>query len=66
MTRLDDIKAAIADLTPDDRLRLQEWLAELESNLFDDRIARDARSGKLDGVVDAAIADLRAGRTKPL
>ena len=63
MTRLDDIKAAIAGLTDEDRLRLHAWLAEIEAARFDDRIAADVSSGKLDRLIEQARTDHRSGLT---
>lgn len=61
MTKLEQIEAAIEKLAPGDVAKLREWLAELDARLFDEKIARDAGSGKLDKLADAARANMKAG-----
>jgi hypothetical protein len=45
---MDQIKAAVSELTVEEQALLRAWLEQLEEQRFDDRIERDARSGKLD------------------
>ncbi len=66
MTKIDDIKAAIAALTPDDVARLRDWFDGFDDRLFDAKIEADAASGKLDKLAEQALADHRAGRSRPL
>jgi hypothetical protein len=63
MTRLEDIEAAIAGLSPEDRVKLRDWFEEFEARLFDERIERDAKAGKLDQLAAEARADHAAGRS---
>ena len=41
---------------------LRDWLEELDARLFDEKIERDAKAGKLDKLADEARANLKAGR----
>lgn len=66
MTKLEDIEAAVANLSPADLKKLRAWLDELEERLFDEQIARDAKAGKLDKLEAEALEDHRAGRVKDL
>jgi hypothetical protein len=43
-------------------LLLRDWLEELDARLFDEKIARDAASGKLDTLMADARANIKAGR----
>lgn len=66
MTQIEEIKAAMARLCDEERLRLREWLAELDSQRFDARIERDTAAGKLDALMEKARTNARAGRRQEL
>jgi hypothetical protein len=66
MTRLDDIERAIAQLPEADLAKLRAWFEEFDARLFDEKIERDAKAGKLDKLAADAIADHKAGRTEDL
>ena len=65
MTKLEDIEAAIAGLSPQDLAKLRTWFEDFEARLFDERIERDAKAGKLDQLAAEARADHAAGRSIP-
>jgi hypothetical protein len=65
MTKLEDIEKAISALAPKELARFRAWFDAFDAARFDERIERDARAGKLDGLADAALADLKAGRIRP-
>lgn len=62
MTKLEQIKSTIETLSPEEVRRLGEWLEDLEGRLFDDTIERDAKSGKLDHVLEKVRANMRSDR----
>jgi predicted Ser/Thr protein kinase len=66
MTSVDDIEKAIAKLKPNEIDRLRAWFEEFQAARFDERIAQDARAGKLDRAADQALADHRKGRSRVL
>lgn len=66
MTKLEEIEKAIEGLSPDDVVRLRAWFDELEARLFDEKIERDAKAGKLDELAAQALADHKAGRSREL
>jgi hypothetical protein len=66
MTKLEEIEAAIAGLSPEDLAKLRAWFEELDASLFDEKIERDAKAGKLDRFAAQALADHEAGRSKKL
>jgi hypothetical protein len=66
MTRLDDIERAIAQLSEEDLAKLRAWFEEFDARVFDEKIERDAKSGKLDRLAADAVADYKAGRTTDL
>ncbi len=66
MTKLEQIEQAIAALPHDDIVALADWFAEFHADLWDKEIATDAKAGRLDKLAAEALADHKAGRTKPL
>jgi hypothetical protein len=63
---VEDIEKAIAKLPPRELARLRAWFEEFDAARFDDKIERDAKSGKLDRLADQAKADFRAGRAREI
>lgn len=66
MTTFEAITAAIAELSPEQEARLRDWLNERAEADWDKQIERDEAGGKLDALAERALADYRAGRTRPL
>ena len=66
MTKFEDIKNAVTQLTGEERKELVAWLAELDAQAWDAQIERDAMAGKLDKLAARALADERAGLTDEL
>ena len=55
----------VQKLPAKDRFELARWLREYEADLWDKQIEADIRAGKLDKLGEEALAELRAGRTRP-
>ena len=66
MGKLEDIVRAVEALSPQDQTRFRKWYAELDARLFDDKIERGAKSGKLDKLAAKARAAHKAGLTRDL
>ncbi len=49
--------------TPED---LDDWLTEQAEQEWDEQIERDVKAGRLDALMDQALEEHRAGRTRPL
>jgi hypothetical protein len=62
--RIEDLEKAVASLPPDQYAEFRAWFEAFDADLFDRKIERDVQAGKLDRLADAAIDDLRKGRTK--
>jgi hypothetical protein len=62
MTKIEDIEKAVEHLSPEDLAKFREWFEEFEARLFDDKIERDAKAGKLDKLIAEARANHAAGR----
>ena len=66
MSKIDDIKAAVAQLSQEELATLHAWLDELAEQRFDDQIQRDEKSGKLDRLSARALGNLASGRVRDL
>ena len=66
MSKLEEIEAAVEKLSSADLKKFRAWLDELEERLFDERIERDAKAGKLDVVEAKALENHKAGRVRDL
>ncbi|MBA2244560.1 MAG: hypothetical protein H0W11_06365 [Gemmatimonadetes bacterium] len=42
------------------------WFLEFDAEAWDRQFEQDVAAGRLDALADEALADLRAGRTRPL
>lgn len=63
---LSDLENAVAKLAPDDLARFRAWFDEFDATRFDQKIERDANSGKLDRLAGEALEDFRSGRVSEL
>ena len=66
MSSIKEITAAIEQLPADQLAVIQAWIAEYAERQWDEQIARDEGSGKLDTLIDRALGEHQAGRTKLL
>lgn len=66
MSTVEEITAAIEQLSAEDVARIQAWLREFSERLWDEQIERDEGAGRLDAMIDKALEEHRAGRTRPL
>jgi hypothetical protein len=66
MTTVEEIEKAVARLAPDQLAKFRAWFDEFDARLFDEKIERDAKSGKLDGLAEDAIRAYRKGRARDL
>ncbi len=62
MTKIEDIENAVEQLSPEDLAKFRAWFEEFDTRVFDEKIERDAKSGKLDEVMADARANHAAGR----
>ncbi|QLE59357.1 hypothetical protein FD725_12660 [Nostoc sp. TCL26-01] len=64
MGTLSEIEAAIRQLPEDDIRQLATWLQEYLNEIWDQQIAEDLKSGKLDKLMAKAEADIAGNRVK--
>jgi len=63
---IEDIEKAVAKLSPDQFAQFRAWCEKFDAARFDQKLERDAKSGKLDGLAEHAINDFRKGRAREL
>jgi len=63
---IEDLEKAVAKLPPDELAKFRDWFEAFDAARFDDKIERDAKSGRLDRLADQALADHVQGRTREL
>ena len=66
MNTVDSITHAIAELPPEQEEQIRAWLNERAEAEWDAEIGQDERAGRLDALADRALAEHRAGQTRPL
>ncbi|UVK41094.1 hypothetical protein LHFGNBLO_002650 [Mesorhizobium sp. AR10] len=66
MTKLEQIEKSVADLSPEELKAFAAWFEALQADMWDRQIEADAKAGRLDKLAEQALADHRAGRTRPL
>ena len=62
MSTVEEIEAAIQQLSPDDMAAFRAWYAEFDAAAWDRQIAADDAAGRLDWLVQEALDDLDADR----
>ena len=64
MSDLSKLEECIQQLSPADLKRFRAWFAEFEARAWDEQIAADAETGKLDTLISEALAEHKAGKTR--
>ncbi len=66
MSKVKDLEQQIKALSPEELAQFREWFLEFDWVLWDRRLERDVRAGKLDAMAEKALRDHAAGKTKLL
>ena len=66
MSKVEEIQSTIVSLPPEDYARLRQWFAERDWDQWDREIERDTAAGKLDFLIDEAVAEKAQGRLQEL
>ena len=62
MSSVEEIEAAIQQLSPDEMAAFRAWYAECDAAAWDRQIAEDDVAGRLDWLIKEALDDIDAGR----
>ena len=66
MRKIEHIQREIGELSREEFTELRDWVLERDWTAWDAQIERDARSGKLDKLLEESRADLKEGRNREL
>ncbi len=66
MTNVEEIECAVAELPREELTRFRAWFSEFDAERWDRQLEEDVHAGKLDGLAEQALQDLRAGRCTEL
>ena len=66
MSTVEEIKFAISALSEEDYIHLREWLSGKDWEQWEEEIERDSSSGKLDFLMEEAVAEKNRGRLRKL
>jgi hypothetical protein len=62
MSTIEEIEAAVQELSPEDRAAFLAWYAEFDAEHWDRQLETDAAAGRLDWLVAEACEDYKQGR----
>ena len=66
MSTVPEIQEAVRHLAPEDLAAFRAWFAEFDAQILDRQLEQDVAAGRLGGLADEAIDDLRQGRCTDL
>lgn len=66
MSELEELENRIRNLPPEDLARFRAWFVEFDHVLWDRQIQTDAKGGKLDPLVNEALADYKTGKARKI
>jgi len=66
MSELEELENRIRNLPPEDLAKFRAWFVEFDHILWDRQIQSDAKSGKLDRLVNEALADYKTGKARKI
>ena len=63
---LEELEQKISQLPPGELAEFREWFLRFDGQQWDQRIEKDALSGKLDAIARSVVSEFRSGQTNPL
>ena len=66
MKKLDELEKYVRELSPEELADFRAWFLEYDAAAWDEQIAADSRSGKLDALIREAEANYNAGESSEL
>lgn len=66
MGRIEDLEQQVQALSPEELAQFRAWFVEYDWAAWDDRMERDVRDGRLEGLAEKALRDHASGQTRPL
>lgn len=66
MSNVDNIEAAVKQLTGPELQRFRSWFAKYDAAVWDSPVEAEASSGKLDALAQEAIVEYESGKATEL
>ena len=66
MIQVETIEQYIEELDDNSFAKLRDWFIEFEQSRWEKKIEQDSNAGKLDFLINAALAEYHAGTTRSL
>ncbi len=66
MSTLQDIERAVSQLSLEELATFRAWFAEFDAEIWDQQFEKDVAAGRLDGLAEKALQNLREGRCSDL
>jgi hypothetical protein len=66
MTEIEKLEKRIESLSPEELSKFRNWFIEFDARQWDHQIEADSKDGKLDRIVNSALADYKSGRSKEI
>jgi len=66
MIQLKMLEQQISELDDDSFEQLREWFIEFDQTRWDKKIEADSNAGKLDFLINNALAEYQAGKTRDI
>ena len=64
MSRVELIQSSILSLSPEEYAQLRQWFVERDWEQWDKQIEEDSASGKLDFLIEEAMAEKAKGKLR--
>ena len=64
MSQVEMLEQTVKQLSPGERAAFRSWFIEFDAAEWDRQIERDSETGKLDRLVQSAVEEHKAGKTK--
>ena len=66
MTEVEKLEKRIEGLSPEELAKFRSWFIEFDAHAWDRQIEADSKAGKLDRLVNSALADYKSGKSKEI
>jgi len=66
MSKLEELEQRIKSLPPEELSRFRAWFLEFDHQSWDRKIEFDAKAGKLDRLLNEALADYNSGKARDI
>lgn len=66
MTKVERLEREIEALSAEERANFRAWFEAFDAAEWDRQFESDASAGRLDRLAEAALAEYKAGRARPL